>query len=62
MIVNLANVCMNKENLMKNNFFGKTWNFILKNRAKYENFLVKNLRIFVRELFDSSQIFFTKFS
>ena len=54
MIVNLANVCTNKENLMKNNFFCKICNFILKNRAKYENFLVKNLRIFVRELFDSS--------
>ena len=54
MIVNLANVCMNIENLMKNNFFGKIWNFFLKNRAKYENFLFKNLRIFVRELFDSS--------
>ena len=54
MIVNLANVCTNKENLMKNNFFGKIWIFILKNRAKYEIFLVKNLRIFVRELFDSS--------
>lgn len=62
MIVNLANVCTNKENLMKNNFFGKIWIFILKNRAKYEIFLVKNLRIFVRELFDSLQIFFTKFS
>lgn len=36
------------------NFFGKIWNFILKNKAKYVNILVKNLRIFVRELFDSS--------
>ena len=37
-----------QKNLMKKNFFGKIWNFILKNRAKYENFFVKNLRIFVR--------------
>ena len=40
MIVNLANVCMNIENLMKNNFFWQNMEFHFKKQNKIREFFV----------------------